>query len=51
MLRAGTERQRRLVALEEYLADHGPADHALIHCEQLLAFVEAIETLLQRRGS
>lgn len=41
ILRAGTERQRGLVALEEYPTDHGPADYALFHREQPLAIVEA----------
>ena len=41
ILRAGTERQRALAALEEYPTDNGPADYALFHREQSLAIVEA----------
>ncbi len=41
ILRAGTERQRGLAALEEYPTDHGPADYALFHRGQPLAIVEA----------
>jgi type I restriction enzyme R subunit len=41
IIRAGTERRRGLVALEEYPTDNGPADYALFHREQPLAIVEA----------
>lgn len=41
IVRAGTERQRALAALEEYPTDNGPADYALFHREQPLAIVEA----------
>jgi type I restriction enzyme, R subunit len=41
IIRAGIERQRGLVALEEFPTDHGPADYALFHREQPVAIVEA----------
>lgn len=44
ILHLGIEDQRGIVALEEYLADHGPADHALIHREQPFAFVGTIDS-------
>ncbi len=41
IIHAGRERQRGLVALEEYPTDNGLADYALFHREQPLAIVEA----------
>jgi type I restriction enzyme R subunit len=41
IVRAGSERQRALAALEEYPTENGPADYVLLHSEQPLAIVEA----------
>jgi hypothetical protein len=40
ILRAGSERQRALVALEEFPTDNGPADYTLFYRERTLAIVE-----------
>ena len=41
IVRAGSERQRALAALEEFPTDNGPADYTLFYREQPLAVVEA----------
>jgi len=41
VIRVRAERQRGLMALQEYPTDKGPADYASFHCEQPLAIVEA----------